>query len=336
MYVVSGDTSIEIASNNLATQKGARAVEVEVRLKSGVICTAPLLDELTDLVLASVLRTSKSLVRCFCTGYTIKIQFLRTLQPIPGLRSSDEMALEVLRQYKYPASPFRTNATYVDFSPNVALVNVFNCFDDPTVPFEIDCGGPIAPRTHATWLGLEPNAPLTYVIFVGVAVLLFLILIVIILCIYRSRKPAEPPQKVDVLTWRATDPPAGAASPSPLTPLDSSLGGGEQNAKPGQKFKPLRQPLAPSTPAASSPPTTLKKKQLSEQIFITHTPTPTGQPHYKYPTASQLTTFHFHPDNSSSKPTSGETLRKKNDNTPLPDIEFLQVSTPESVKSTPR
>jgi hypothetical protein len=172
-----------LSDDNIATRKGASATEVSLRfqLPSTTVCTTNFLDLLAGVIVASVGRTHKNLLRLYCSQSTVKVQILSTYFPVKNLRSSDDVALELQRQLSFAASPLRTNFSSVDPTFRPPPIEVINCSEDALL-FEPSCG---KQTPQSSWLGLEPNSYSTILIFVSACVLLCLLFGVCALCLRR-------------------------------------------------------------------------------------------------------------------------------------------------------
>jgi len=186
-----------LSDDNIATRQGATAIEVSLRfqLPSTTVCTTSFLDLLAGIIVTSVGRTHKNLLRLYCSQSTVKVQILNTYVPVKNMRSSDDVALELQRQLSFPDSPLRTNISSVDPSFRPPPIEVINCSENSLL-FQPSC----AQQSLQTppWLGLEPNSYSTILIFVSVGVLICLLCSICALCLrrcWRNKKQGEDKAK---------------------------------------------------------------------------------------------------------------------------------------------
>lgn len=193
-----------LSDDNIATRKGASAIEVELKFRPSSpttslntqICTTNFLDSLATIIVDSVGRTHKSLLRLHCTQQsTIKVQILNTYVPVKNMRSNDDVALELQRQLSFAESPFRINVSSVDSTYRPPPIKVINCSENSLI-FEPNCIGENGSKgvndsslsSSSAWLGLEPHSYSTILIFVSAALLVCLLCSVGGLCFRRFRR----------------------------------------------------------------------------------------------------------------------------------------------------
>lgn len=172
-----------LSPNNIATRKGSTAVEVSLKfdLPTVNVCTGEFLEDLADVIVSSVGRTDKRLLRLSCSRQIVKVQILNTYVPVKSLLSSGDVARELQRQLSYPESPFLSNATGVDATFRPQPVQVINC-SELSPFFESSCATR-APPPQKAWLGLEPNSAATIAIFAATAVLLLALIAICGMCV---------------------------------------------------------------------------------------------------------------------------------------------------------